>query len=306
LITAISTVVGLVFHSFGHWVYVWGICLLKLVFIQLPVWFLVQGLNIGLLALVLGVGILVWIILTYKPNPLSILLYAGLLFGLWWFRGVWLGWMKLPVPTKSQPKPLEMAQASAGKIEPPAASPIATVVIYTPPPPAKPKQAAKAKVTIKKVVSATQNSTAPVASPPVSSPAPKTKIESDSDFVLNFAQALYSIGYQNYQDRETTLLGWVTKDYTGDLKGHYFNPYVLKNMISIQRTKAFTPDAPVKWVFSNETTEEFIVSGTIVGQAGWNGQGLNFTKKVKSHIQIIHDLSGKILVKNINEHMSDE
>jgi hypothetical protein len=130
-------------------------------------------------------------------------------------------------------------------------------------------------------------------------------MDADKAFILNFAQALYSIGYQNYQERETTLLGWVTKDYAGDLKGHYFNPYVLKNMESIHRIKTFTPDGPVKWISSNETTEEFTVSGTITLQGGWSGQSSNSTKTVTAHIQIIHDATGKILVKKINEQISE-
>jgi hypothetical protein len=129
--------------------------------------------------------------------------------------------------------------------------------------------------------------------------------DTDSAFVLKFAQTLYSIGYLNYDTQEATLLGWVTKDYAGDLKGHYFNPYVRKNMESLHRIKTFTPDGPVKWVSSNETTEEFMISGTIVGQGGWNGQASNYTKTVKAHIQIIHDPSGKILVKNIKEEISE-
>jgi hypothetical protein len=96
------------------------------------------------------------------------------------------------------------------------------------------------------------------------------------------------------------------KDYAGDLKGHYFNPYVLKNMVSIHRTRAFTPDAPVKWIFSNETTEEFMVSGTITLQGGMNTMmSMTSTKTVTAHIQIIHDLAGKPLVKKIDEQVSE-
>jgi hypothetical protein len=144
-------------------------------------------------------------------------------------------------------------------------------------------------------------SSVPATSSPASSGPLENQRDMDSAFVLKFAQALYSIGYLNYQDRETTLLGWVTKDFAGDLKGHYFNPYVLKNMESIHRTKTFTPDGPVKWVFSNETTEEFMVSGTIDLQGGWNGQGSNSTKQVTARIDIIHDTQGQALVKEIKE-----
>jgi hypothetical protein len=76
-------------------------------------------------------------------------------------------------------------------------------------------------------------------------------------------------------------------------------------MESIHRTKAFTPDGPAKWVFSNETTEEFSVSGTIIGQGEWNGQPSNSTKHVKARFDIIHDTGGKILVKKINEEISE-
>jgi hypothetical protein len=130
--------------------------------------------------------------------------------------------------------------------------------------------------------------------------------QADKAFVLKFAQALYSIGYLNYQDREATLLGWTTKDYAGDIKGHYFSNYTLENMKSIHRTRTFTPDAPVKWLFSDETTEEFMVSGTITLQGGMNTMmPMTSTKTVTAHIQIIHDLAGKPLVKKINEQMSD-
>jgi hypothetical protein len=176
-------------------------------------------------------------------------------------------------------------------------------------------------------VGGTQNSPAPVASPPSStvvsdkpmdtanSPKELTQpnngsrldasTQADSAFVLKFAEALYSIGYLNYATQETALLGWVTKDYAGDLKGHYFNPYVRKNMESLHRIKTFTPDGPVKWISSNETTEEFMVSGTITGQGEWNGQPSNSIKHVKARIEIIHDTSGKILVKKISEEITD-
>jgi len=188
------------------------------------------------------------------------------------------------------------------KIKGPGASPL---------PPAKPKHPARAKAPIKKGVSPTQNlalktqnSQAPVVSPPPSS-APVNGKVSDTDFVLKFATALYSIGYQNYQTQETTLLNWVTKDCAGDLKGHYFNPYILKNMVSIHRTKTFTTDGPVKWVSSNETTVEFMVSGTIAGQGEWNGQPSNSVKHVKARFDIIHDTQGKALVNKISEEMTE-
>jgi hypothetical protein len=131
-------------------------------------------------------------------------------------------------------------------------------------------------------------------------------MDADKAFVLKFAEALYSIGYLNYQNRETTLLGWVLKDYSGDLKSHYFSPYMLENMKSIHRTRSFTPTAPVKWIYSDDTTEEFIISGTINLQGGINPlMPLTSTKTVTAHIRITHDLSGKPLVKNINEQMSD-
>jgi hypothetical protein len=110
----------------------------------------------------------------------------------------------------------------------------------------------------------------------------------------------------NYETQETTLLGWVTKDYAGDLKGHYFNPYILKNMVSIHRTRTFTADSPVKWVSSNETTGEFTVSGTITGQGEWNGQPSNSIKHVKARFDIIHDPQGKALVKKISEETTDK
>jgi hypothetical protein len=141
---------------------------------------------------------------------------------------------------------------------------------------------------------------------PNSGPQLEVSVQADKVFVLKFAQALYSIGYLNYQDRETTLLGWVTKDYAGDLKGHYFSPYTLENMKSIHRIRTFTPTAPVKWIYSDATTEEFIISGAINLQGGLNPMmPLTSTKTVTAHIRITHDLSGKPLVKNINEQLSD-
>jgi hypothetical protein len=191
-------------------------------------------------------------------------------------------------------------------------TPILTAVVAPVATPVKPRLVSKLKIKVKKVFVETQNSTlktqnspTPVSSSPSSSVVSDNPMDVDKAFVLNFAQALYSIGYLNYQDRETTLLGWVTKDYAGDLKGHYFNPYVLKNMESIHRTRTFTPDAPVKWISSNEMSEEFIVSGTINLQGAWNGQASNSTKTVTAHIQVIHDLKGNPVVKKINEQLSD-
>jgi hypothetical protein len=190
---------------------------------------------------------------------------------------------------------------------------VSTAVVTPPPAPIKPRHVSNTNAKVKKGFIETQNSTlktqnsvAPSSNPtPVVSAPVVNERDAESDFVLRFAQALYSIGYQNYQDRETTLLGWVTQDYAGDLKNHYFNPYVLKNMESLHRIKTFTPDGPMKWVFSNETTEEFTVSGTITLQGGWNGQASNYNKTVKTHIQIIHDVGGKCLVKKIDEQISE-
>jgi hypothetical protein len=62
----------------------------------------------------------------------------------------------------------------------------------------------------------------------------------------------------------------------------------------------------VKWAFTNETAEEFIVMGTIVSQGGLNGRmSWTTTKHVKTSFDVIHDTQGKALVKKINEEISD-
>jgi len=255
------------------------------------------------LAFFLAGGLLIWAIKSaFNPEFGWIVAMGIVLLLAWHFRGWVMGELQIDLPPRRQD-----AKNVAVVVTP---NPVPTAVVASPPP-VKPKHFARLKTSSKKAFVVTQNSIAPTpATTPVIAPStraavPANPMDDDKAFVLKFAEALYSIGYLNYQDRETTLLGWVTKDEAGDLKGHYFNPYVLKNMVSIHRTKAFTPDGPVKWVSSNETMEEFMVSGTIVGQGGWNGQGSNFTKTVKAHIQIIRDTAGKCLVKKINEEISE-
>jgi hypothetical protein len=131
-------------------------------------------------------------------------------------------------------------------------------------------------------------------------------MDADSAFVLRFAQALYSVGYQNCGTQETTLLGWVAKDYSGDFKSHYFNSEIIKKIKDINRVRTFTPSAPVKWVSSNETAGEFLVLGTMVSQGGLAGQmPWTSNKAVKARIQVIHDAAGKPLVRKIDETISE-
>jgi hypothetical protein len=268
-------------------------------------------------------------------------LITALAFTGWYFRGGWLAELNNYLPaTTAPPAPGSQfgvggkPQAEGQNLKVEAANPTPTLAAAAPAPPIKPKLAAKPKAPAHKVSAKTPPSkpepihpvsaVSPLASsPPSLSPmdaanSPKelaqpnngsrldVSTQADKAFVLKFAQALYSIGYLNYQDREATLLGWTTKDYAGDIKGHYFSNYTLENMKSIHRTRTFTPDAPVKWLFSDETTEEFMVSGTITLQGGMNTMmPMTSTKTVTAHIQIIHDLAGKPLVKKINEQMSD-
>ncbi len=261
-----------------------------------------------------GVGVLLlWIIhRSFNPGFGWILGIGIVLLVAWHYRGWVMGELQIDLPS-GQAFSVQVPKQGIGTAPNPVPAVQAQTVVGTTPPVSKPQVK---RIAVKKHKSVNQALETPAKTVVVSNPTPvaaasyesataKQPMEADKDFVLNFAQALYSIGYQNYQDRETTLLGWVTKDYAGDLKGHYFNPYILKNMEGIHRTKAFTPDAPVKWISSNETAEEFMISGTIVGQGGWNGQSSNFTKTVKAKIQIIHDPQGKCLVKKIGETITE-
>ena len=205
-------------------------------------------------------------------------------------------------PTQEAPasKPVEAAPTTVPTI---VVAPAIVKAPSVPQPKAKRVSAKKPKQKTPEPVTA--NPALAVSKPPSDAPQPLNPMDKDEAFVLKFAQALYSIGYLNYETQETTLLGWVTKDYAGDLKGHYFNPYILKNMVSIHRTRTFTADSPVKWVSSNETTGEFTVSGTITGQGEWNGQPSNSIKHVKARFDIIHDPQGKALVKKISEETTE-
>jgi hypothetical protein len=282
-----------------HWAGQAGLFLLGLVFHNAGVFFGLGGL------LIFG------IIRSYQPAFGWIAAMVITLLLAWHFRGWVRDELQLSLPVIASPavQAIPVPAAVAAPLAQPTAIPptYSTPVLSSPRPRAKKlsrsvKTPNSSRLTSKSSVAA--NPTTPLPAPSAST-APANEKVSDADFVQKFAEALYSIGYLNYQDRETTLLGWVTKDEAGDLKGHYFNPYVLKYMVSIHRTKVFTPDGPVKWIFSNEATEEFTVSGTIAGQGGWGGQGLGFTKTVKARIQIIHDTQGKALVKKIDEQISE-
>jgi hypothetical protein len=49
-----------------------------------------------------------------------------------------------------------------------------------------------------------------------------------------------------------------------------------------------------------------MISGTIVGQGGWNGQSSNSTKHVTAKFDVIHDPQGKALVKKISEEITEQ
>jgi hypothetical protein len=315
LIELIGHAVGLIYHPFAQWVDSWGLYLLKLAIIHFPCWLFVHALRFPMIAFGLGTFFLIWLYQAFHPGKGWLAFTTLLLLAAWFSKDKWEPYLPtnlLPLNTETAKKDVAVA----------ANTPVVSSQVIPATPVAIPKHVIKTKAPVKKGSSKkalvetqnlelkTQNSLLPQPTPvvaPASISAPvENERDADAAFVLKFAQSLYSIGYQNYQDRETTLLGWVTKEYAGDLKGHYFNPYVLKNMESIHRTKTFTPDSPVKWVFSNETTEEFMISGTITLQGGMNTMmSMTSTKHVKASFDVVHDPQGKAFVKKINDEISD-
>jgi|GEM_PF-3682090 len=179
-------------------------------------------------------------------------------------------------------------------------TPEPTVKVETPKVSAKPHKA-PAKHTIPAVALSKPVETASSPVPnPVLSQEVQARIVKDTDFALEFAKRVYGIGFRNVDDREY-FKAWIIPAYAPE----FFAIYFANSKISEIQAKKWTEslkDPKAKLLRADETTDDFLVTGTVVTKCEFNTRNLTYTyRPIAVEIHLAHSLNMTEIVSQMRE-----
>jgi len=134
----------------------------------------------------------------------------------------------------------------------------------------------------------------------VLSPEVQARIAKDTDFAVEFVNRVYGLGFRNVDDRDY-FKSWLTPSYAPE----FFANYIANSKITEIQAKKWTEslkDAKAKLLRADETSDDFLITGTVLTKCELNTRNPIFTyRPVTVEIHLTHSLNMTEIVSQVRE-----